>query len=49
MPPDTTALPDFEKTIWANAASNRDFHYVDSWDNTITDAQLADIMAHLKV
>lgn len=48
MPPDAAALPDFEKTIWANAVSKRDFHYVDSWANVITDAQLTAIVANLK-
>jgi len=47
MPADVGSLPDFEKTIWANAVSTRDFYYVDSWNNTITDAQLTDIVALL--
>jgi hypothetical protein len=48
MPPNAGALPDFEKEIWAKATSKRDFHYVNSFNNTITDAQLEDIMVNLK-
>lgn len=48
MPPNAGALPDFEKELWAKATSKRDFHYVNSFNNTITDAQLEDIMVNLK-
>jgi len=48
MPRNAGALPDFEKELWAKATSKRDFHYVDSFNNSITDAQLSRIIANLK-
>lgn len=44
----TGERPDFEKSIWQTTTDRFDFHYFDSWDNVITEEQLATIVARFK-